>query len=394
MYQEYLINDNISEINLKEIWRLKIDSLLRVPFFDPENSDFVYIVCYSERYREYQLKKFLCESGQIIWEKKFLNGGYGTPVIYGRTVFMLSGFDTIVGVDKETGELEFEISLGSRVRTSLNVFENLVWVAGVEDIVGVDQRGNIQKKFKLSGAFIYGVLLSFQDMVLVTGTKYFEEQNKSYKVVWLLNFENGEVLFEIKLDVGSIISTDTSGAWISENHAYISNNNIVYKVNLINGEIEWSSEVEGDCDRQTVVVEKNRVYYTTLKGVVGCLQVEDGKKVWDIKMKEGLIVSPVSIIGDTLFVLADAMLYELDKISGTLKNRQVIGHTPYSMCSVFGNYVAVGGGEPPSHGLLTMFQIEEELSIPEVLDYVTLDNDFDNDYIEISIKTLIFPEKL
>lgn len=42
MYQEYLINDNISEINLKEIWRLKIDSLLRVPFFDPENSDFVY----------------------------------------------------------------------------------------------------------------------------------------------------------------------------------------------------------------------------------------------------------------------------------------------------------------------------------------------------------------
>lgn len=80
------------------------------------------------------------------------------------------------------------------------------------------------------------------------------------------------------MDVGSIISTDTSGAWISENHAYISNNNIVYKVNLINGEIEWSSEVEGDCDRQTVVVEKNRVYYTTLKGVVGCLQVEDGKK--------------------------------------------------------------------------------------------------------------------
>lgn len=390
MYQEYLKETKHVEgrIFLEEKWAISSDCLLRVAFFDKYMPDLAYIVGYSEKSREYILKKFDINNGTVFWEKRLLNGGYGTPVVYEETIYMLSEFDTVTGIDKNSGEEVFSIKLGSRIRTSLNVFDNLVWVGCAELVIGIDSKGHVIRRSKIDKAFIYGVILKYQDSILVTGTKYYDDINESKKVFWILNNDTLKVMLEVPLGKGSIISTDTSGAWIEGDFVYLTNNNTIFKFNLVTGKFEWDVNVNGDCDRETVVVDENRLYYTTLNGVAGCLSTDDGHVLWEQTFTEKPIVSPISIAGGTALILADARVYCVDKYTGICLSRYPVGHTPYSMCSIKNDTVLIGGGEPPINGMLVKFQLTKNINVnTDLVDYFVLNNDLDSKYMSLTVIT-------
>lgn len=255
-------------------------------------------------------------------------------------------------------------------------------------VIGIDSKGHVIRRSKIDKAFIYGVILKYQDSILVTGTKYYDDINESKKVFWILNNDTLKVMLEVPLGKGSIISTDTSGAWIEGDFVYLTNNNTIFKFNLVTGKFEWDVNVNGDCDRETVVVDENRLYYTTLNGVAGCLSTDDGHVLWEQTFTEKPIVSPISIAGGTALILADARVYCVDKYTGICLSRYPVGHTPYSMCSIKNDTVLIGGGEPPINGMLVKFQLTKNINVnTDLVDYFVLNNDLDSKYMSLTVIT-------
>ncbi|QSZ26391.1 hypothetical protein ACETAC_05455 [Aceticella autotrophica] len=117
----------------------------------------------------------------------------------------------------------------------------------------------------------------------------------------------------------------------------------------------------------------------TLKGFIGCIDRQKGNIIWGKGMYEGCIVSPPSLYGNSLFILADCSLYLIDKISGIIYQRKAVGHSPYSACSILSKRVVIGGGEPPSNGILISYLIKENmLCLNEIISYYETGNYTEN----------------
>lgn len=111
-----LLSDN-AYYTLKNRWAIPVPDLVRTFFFDRNDNDFGYVVSYSEKKQEYILRKVALQTGGIVWETKVVNGGYGTPVVYGNLIIMLRSFDSIVGINKDTGKEKFYFDYNNRIRT-------------------------------------------------------------------------------------------------------------------------------------------------------------------------------------------------------------------------------------------------------------------------------------
>lgn len=121
----------------------------------------------------------------------------------------------------------------------------------------------------------------------------------------------------------------------------------------------------GFCGRHFPVVDSQRVYYTTLKGEVGCADILNGSIVWRQKFREGLIVAPPQFTGRP-FCLGGLFSFLLDKDTGEIFQHKVVGHTPYSAVSFGTNKALIGAGEPPANGQLICFDVvsEAHVSLP------------------------------
>ena len=344
---------------LNESWSTAVPALVRVPFYDREKMNEGYVVTYSESEQKYHLLKLNTMDGSIIWDTPVTNGGYGTPVVMNGLVFVLKEFESIEAFDKKTGKSKWDLSTKHRVRTSLNVSENLVWYGSGSHIYGVDEGGNIVKSFHIPNSFLYGNISFYKKAILCLGTKYNERMEDSYAYLWLIS-NDGELMYSVELGESPVISSDTSGLWVAGDMAYATCEKYVICIDLNIGKEKWRTEVLGFAGRHFPIVQNDRVYYTTLRGELGCLETNSGLPIWKKKFQEGIIVSPPSIIGGTLFVLADCSIFAVDKNTGEIYQRKTIGHTPYSAATINGNRILVGGGEPPINGRILCFDVVEE----------------------------------
>ena len=61
-------------------------------------------------------------------------------------------------------------------------------------------------------------------------------------------------------------------------------------------------------------------------------------------------MSPPTIIGETLYVIADGYIYSINSKNGNVFERHATGHSPYSSCVLKDNKLFIGAGEPPING--------------------------------------------
>lgn len=373
---------------LKNRWSLPVPDLVRTFFFDRQDNCSGYVVSYSEKQQQYILRKVDLSEGKIKWQTTVVNGGYGTPVVYKNLVVMLRSFDSIVAINKETGEECFYHDYNNRIRTSLNIIDDLVWFGHASHLVGLNEDGKEVKDYHIPGAFLYGTISSYQDTMICIGTKFDNKNNQSNKYIWVLQKESKDILFEINLGKGSVISTDTSGFWLDDHFLYTANDNRLYKVDVSTGKIIWQIHTTGDADRQLPVVDKEQVYYSTLEGYVESVSKETGLKKWSKKTSEKLIVTPTTIIGGTLIVGADASLLMLDKKSGRVFGKTAIGHSPYSAATYFNGRIYIGAGEPPVHGLILSYDLQmNQYRNDEIVQSYTTNNTLDSTQLELVITT-------
>jgi outer membrane protein assembly factor BamB len=388
LYRKSLFNNSIdNNIFLSNIWCTKYNGLIKTPFFDYNDLTSGYVVYYSEIKQSYLLTKFNLNNGDIIWEIKVTNGGYGTPSIFNNLVTTLNEFDGISAFDKENGKLIWEIHTKYRIRSSINIIdENLVFSSG-NSIFFINNKGEIINKIKINKSFLFGTISKLNDHYLTLGTKYDEQLNDSCLFLFAFN-ATGNLLFEIKLGASFVISSDTSGFWIEGQDVIVSYYNEIILINGSNGFIKWRKKVNGFVGRHLPVSDGNRIYYTTMLGIIGCLEKKSGNKLWEISTQEGLIFSPPSIFGNTLLVLADCSLYSIDKLTGVVYEKNITGHSPYSAPVIFNNKILLGGGEPPLNGVLLCFSTATYNSFENeklIIDYFEIGNYIENEKMQISI---------
>lgn len=379
-------------ISLSNNWFYKMNGLIKTPFFDENDKNHGYVLYYSEIKQSYFIVKFSITNGDVIFEQQVVNGGYGTGAIYKNQIICLKEFKDIISIDKNNGNFLWEFTTDSRIRSSINIIDEEIVFSSGENIYFIDQYGNLIRNINIENTFLYGTISKINNHYIAIGTKFNKDKNDSYLYLYAFD-KNNNILFEKGIGKSVVISSDTSGFWVQDDEIIMPYNNKVLKINGNNGEIIWNTEVVGFVGRHTVVSDGKNIFYTTLKGKIGCLDLNTGNKKWEISTQENLIFSPPSVYGDTLLVLADCVIYLIDKNDGKVYFNKVVGHSPYSAPIIFNDMVFVGGGEPPLNGVLLSFKMIEKSSKTKaeeiIKEYFEIGNYVENDKMQLSITTKV-----
>ena len=211
--QRYFLNDS---------WRIEMPAVVRTPFYGNNCSEyFGYVVTYSEMEQAYHLLKVDLHNGKILWSIDAVNGGYGTPTVFGDLVVFLKEFDAVQAVSAESGIVEWAVQGGHRVRTTLNVIDETLWFGSGSTLLAVNKNGEVVKKLHIPNSFIYGNITPYKGGILCTGTLHNNERDCSCSYLWLINQE-GSIMYSMELGRSPVISSDTSGIWLKDDFAFAS----------------------------------------------------------------------------------------------------------------------------------------------------------------------------
>ncbi|MDB2614193.1 PQQ-like beta-propeller repeat protein, partial [Chlamydiales bacterium] len=234
-------------------------------------------------------------------------------------------------------------------------------------------------------AFFYGSVDVLNDLIITLGVVN-DEFFKSRITIFAFH-KQGQLVYEIPICDGAVISTDTSGMVWKKNVGFVGSKNIIIAFQGTSGKILWTSQVEGCAGRQVCTVDDRHVYYVTQSGTIGALNILDGSHVWRIQTQDSLLVSPISVSGEKVIVAADAHLLVLRAINGQLLQKVPVGHSPYSMFSLNNEFGILGSGEPPHNGLIYGFKLRSREDFLKYCCIVQCSNtNIENPFFDICIE--------
>lgn len=359
MFRNFLsANSHLMHLNVE--WIKKLGGLIRVVVFDSyANSYKAFVTIYHEQKNQYEATALDIKTGEIYWTKSVANGGYGAPVITDALFVLPTKFSNIIALSKEDGRTVWEIETNCRVRSPLNVDGNKIYFSSGGTIFELESDGRLTNQWHCDGAFFYGSVDVFKELIISLGT-IADEDGDSVIKVFAFHKKIG-LVYSVLISKSGIISADTVGISWKNGVGFVGGHNLITSFEANGGKILWTTNVEGFAGRQVCSIDDHHVYYSTLSGIVGALNIENGAHIWSIKTNDSSIVSPISVRPNHLLLLADAHLNILKSHNGQLVSKIPVGHSPYSMISLKGDYGLLGAGEPPHNGLLFAFKFSNAL---------------------------------
>ncbi len=383
MFRKFL--KSTQEFNQIELmWMNKMNGLIRVVIFD-QNTETAYVVVYYEQKNKYTLHSFCASSGELYWSKDVPNGGYGAPAIIDNYVIMLTEFTNVTAIGKDDGQIKWTFKTQTRIRSPINIMDNRIYFSSGGVLFELNSQGEVLKQWSYPKAFFYGSVDVINELVMTLGVVS-DEFCKSVIKVFAFH-KQGQLVYELPICDGAVISTDTSGIAWQKNIGFVGAENLVIAFQGDSGKILWVSQVEGFAGRQVCTADDRRVYYVTQSGNVGALSITDGSHVWKIHAQDSLLVSPISISGDKIIVAADAHLLILKANNGQLLQKLPVGHSPYSMLSLNKDFGILGAGEPPHNGLIYGFKLQPHQAISKYCCAVQSSNaHIENPFLDLCIE--------
>ena len=358
MFRDFLsVDSDLKQLNVE--WIKKLGGLIRVVIFDSDiNSNKAFVTVYHEQKNQYEATAFDVRTGEIYWTKGIANGGYGAPVVTDNAFILPTKFTNIIALSKEDGREIWQVETNSRVRSPLNISGNKIYFSSGGTIFELESNGKLANTWHLEGGFFFGSVDVYNELVISLGT-IADENGDSVIKVFAFHMKGG-LVYSLPISISSIVSADTVAIVWKDNIGFVGGNNLIVSFKINDGTVLWTSKVEGFAGRQACSIDDSHVYYSTLSGVVGALNIANGSHIWSIHTKDTSIVSPVSILGCHILLLADAHLNILKSSNGQLIYKLPVGHSPYSMVTLKGNYGLLGAGEPPHNGLLFAFNFSDQ----------------------------------
>ncbi|MET1113792.1 MAG: PQQ-binding-like beta-propeller repeat protein [Comamonas sp.] len=346
---------------LQTRWCSKIPALVRLPLFS-SITGLGYVILYKEKTREYLLHCFDPDTGTLQWQTKLPNGGYGAHAIGNSTIAVPSRFSDITGIDAKTGKISWIHRTDARVRSPLNFSKGKFSFSSGQDIYQLTETGQMIGKTSLAGHFFFGLVKYSDDSMLSLATFTNE---RGYSELAIISFsDSGKLLWKTDLGAGQIISSETSGFVVHDNHIYCAAGKSIHCIRVLDGIIAWTRPMPDIVGRQIPTLHNNGIYIASTKGHVYCLHTEDGSPKWTFKGST-IATTPVSILGELACVCMDGNLVLLDAETGNQFDFIPTGHSPYSALTFWKDKAYLGGGDPPYHGQLYCFDLIDRQAEPE-----------------------------
>lgn len=350
MFDEMLSNSKISK-KLTNKWTKSLPALVRTPLFS-EITGRGYVVCFFEKTRDYSLQCFDVENGKTLWTTNIPNGGYGAHAIGDKIIAVSSKFTDLTGINATTGEVAWTISTNARIRSPVAYINGDFIFSSGENIYLLKESGKIKRKFSVSHRFFFGLIKLSRGNLLSLATcnnSYGESQLELLSITL-----DGKILWKNKLGPSPIISSETSGIAISNDHIYCCAEKILHCIAINDGEIIWSRELEDFSGRQIPTISGDKLFLPSIEGCIYCFDKNDGQLLWKYRGKS-IATTPVSILGEWACVCLDGQLHLIDAETGKIFDRLSTGHSPYSALTFWKNKAYLGGGDPPYQGRLYCF---------------------------------------
>jgi outer membrane protein assembly factor BamB len=343
---------------LRLSWLRRIDGLVRVPMRDPQQPDRAFVVVYVEKERTYRVEAFRPDDGTTLWSSVLPNGGYGSPAIRDGQLLVLSQFTDVVAFDTATGAQLWTFKTEARIRSAIAVIDGLAVFSSGGQLFGLDGQGLPRLQASVAGGFLFGLAAAGPDSILSLGTS-FAASGESHLYLYAFS-RAGELRWCADLDAGDIASSDTSGVLVHDGVAYVGGVDRLFAFDAASGKPLWQQPLPGFAHRAICTTDGSRLYVTTVDGQLEAFDLVAGTPRWRRKLGESGIWMPASVAGSRVAVVADGVLRVLDAAEGLLLQEFAVGHCPYSACTLDGDTLLLGGGDPPYYGLLFAFRFEAE----------------------------------
>ena len=360
MFEEALFCPTTSH-RLQARWSSTIPALVRLPLFS-SITGLGYVILYKERTREYLLHCFDPDTGALQWQTKLPNGGYGAHAIGDSIIAVPSRFSDITGIDARTGSIRWIHKTQARVRSPVNYSNGKFTFSTGQDIYELTEAGQIIKKTSLAGHFFFGLVKHVDDAMLSLAT--FTNENGYSQLALIAFSRSGNAVWKTDLGPGQIISSETSGFALHENHIYVAAGKSIHCIRMEDGSIVWTRLMPDIVGRQIPTLHAHRIYIPSTKGKIHCLRMEDGALNWTFDGST-VATTPVSILGELACACMDGNLVLLDADTGKPFDSIPTGHSPYSGLTFWREKAYLGGGDPPYHGQLYCFDLIDRQAQPQ-----------------------------
>jgi eukaryotic-like serine/threonine-protein kinase len=280
-------------------------------------------------------EKFVClnkQSGELIWEIPTEGSVNSTAAIEDSFAYFTSGGNYLYAVDIETGKIKWKTNLGKPLpylwlfdyyTSSPVIFGQSIFVGGGDGALYCFDRDGKQKWKFSSGARIHSSPAIANGLVVVGNHdgSIFACEAKSGELKW--RFETEGTKFENEkegFDRKAIIASPT----ISGNKVVIGGRDgYLYAINLENGKEIWRYNYDVSWVVSSAAISDGIVVSGTSDGKkINALDLSNGKVLWSHATKSPVFSSPV-IAGETVVAVeTQGTVSALELKTGKLKHRQ------------------------------------------------------------------------
>lgn len=255
------------------------------------------------------------DDGEIIW--KFNTDGevMPTPVYYNNAIYAATDDRHLYKLDADTGEFLDKVDIGSTISmSSPNLSDDTLFVGGsgplpytftAYDLLTDELKWQTPFEDVVSGLDDVPPAV-FDNKVVTTALEEAESEGdpKLYDhMIYAMDTETGEVLWEERLGTGAGVANNKSGApMIYEGKIYVGSpvTKTFYAYELKTGQKIW--EFENQPIKAPPVAKDGIVYFSNVKGEVYALNAKTGDVI--AKKELGGILAPAGpvIVNETLFI--------------------------------------------------------------------------------------------
>ncbi len=350
-----------AKLSLRHKWVVPLDGLVRHPVPDPYNKGHAVVVIYAEKRRTYEVRYFKTASGEELWRKEVVNGGYGSPTFLSDLILVQTEFAGVEALRRD-GTTAWRYTTASRVRSSFVADGDGLLFSSGSDLIALDATGAERMRLTTPRAFLFGRPERHGSGWLSLATV---GTPRGSEVQLLKLSPDSSECWSVSIGLGEIASSDTSGFYLEGGRAYIGGPSTVCCVDVEAGEMCWEVPIVGIAHRHSCIGDGASIYYTTVDGHVGAIGY-DGQPQWERMLsRQGVWASP-SLLGDRIAVPCNGLLFVLDAATGATIQQAAVGQSPYSAVSFAEDGVAmIGGGDPPYWGLLVGFDVCSETAVSD-----------------------------
>ncbi|MGE0633384.1 MAG: PQQ-binding-like beta-propeller repeat protein [Pseudobdellovibrionaceae bacterium] len=214
------------------------------------------------------------QTGAILWTFPTRSETLSAPTLHNGVVFFLAGNNVVYALEAETGKQ--------------------LWLYSKQDPQNLSIRGGSKPSISATGKTLF---VGFSDGSLVSldvangGLKWEKQlsQNKRFRDIDSSPVRDAEILYVPGFD------------------------DALYAIRSTNGDILWKYEKGGYGD---LIINMDRIYYSTTNNEVVCLEKSTGKELWSYKLIGGLGTQPVYTRGLVVVGESQGHVIFLDANSG------------------------------------------------------------------------------